>query len=88
MQDIDFEQCKFINEQMRILTFNDFVGNRKLLRDMFWEELDDNGRLFYMWYIYANIHMNETYKNYCWDYLNNYINDADLLYHLRFYRAR
>lgn len=88
MEDIDFEQCKFINEKMRFLTYVDFVGNRKLLKEMFQNELDDNGKLFYMWYIYANIHMNETFKNYCWDYLNGYMTDPDLIYRLRFYKAR
>lgn len=88
MTDYNFEQCEFINKRMRILTFNDFVANRKIIRRLFWEELDDNGRLFYMWYLYANIHMNETYKNCCWDYLNGYINDADVMFKLKFYKAR
>ena len=46
--------------------------------------------LFYKWYIFANIHMNETYKNAIWDYLNQFEEyyEINLLNLKRFYKAK
>lgn len=66
---VDFSVCEFINENMWFFTYYDFCDNAKAIKLLF-DKLDRNAKLFYMWYVYANIHMNETYKNAIWDYLN------------------
>lgn len=66
---IDFSQCRFIKEQMWFYTYNDFCNNRKIIKQKF-KQLSQDGKLFYMWYVYANVNMNEVAKNKIWDYLN------------------
>lgn len=84
---IDFSDCEFIEEQMKFYTFYDFCDNRYILRILF-HSLNRNAKLFYKWYVYANIHTNETYKNAIWDYLNDFIDDAQLLEMKIRYRAK
>ena len=36
-----------------------------------YEFLHPNAKLFYKWYVYANVHMAEHFKNAIWEYLNN-----------------
>lgn len=67
---IDFSQCRFIHDNMWFFTYQDFCANRKVIKRMF-KELDRDGKMFYMWYVYANIHMDEQRKNRIWDYLNS-----------------
>lgn len=70
MEKVDFSQCRFIKEEMWFYTYADFCQHHKSLKRLF-NTLDSNGKLFYMWYVYANINMGEMYKNRIWDYLNN-----------------
>lgn len=88
MNKIDFSQCRFISENMWFITYTDFCDNRRGIRRLF-NELDKNGKEFYMWYVYANIHMKECHKNAIWDYLNDYDPNAiELLRLARFYKSR
>lgn len=87
MEKFDYGFCEFIEKEMYIITFEDFYANRVVLKKRF-QMLSKNQKRFYMWYLYANIFMNETYKNYCWDYLNGYAKDPDLAYALRFYKVK
>lgn len=88
MVGVDFSECKFINESMRFYTYNDFCKNRKSLK-MLYKVLTQDGKIFYKWYVYANIHMNETFKNAIWDYLNGIDKDGSELMRLeRLYHAR
>jgi hypothetical protein len=87
MKDIDFTACPFIKEQLCFLTYTDFCHNAKLLKIIF-EGLDKDAKTFYKWYIYANIHMDEYFKNLIWEYLNTdeisaYINLIDSLHKYR-----
>lgn len=80
MEEVDFSKCAFIKEYMQYYTYADFCKYCKVIKS-YYESLDKNAKIFYKWYVYANIHMNETYKNAIWCYLNS--NDpmtyADLL---------
>lgn len=88
MNDYDFANCKYIHENMRFITFNDFYLNRKAIKRMY-DELDGNSKIFYKWYIYANIHMKETYKNGIWDFLNGYDDNGFNLLNLKLrYKSR
>lgn len=69
-ENVDFSKCQFIKEYMWFYTYKDFCNNRKIIKKYF-NEMDKNGKLFYMWYVYANINMDEIQKNKIWDYLNS-----------------
>lgn len=84
---IDFSVCEFIHENLNFYTYYDFCDNRKAIKRLF-KELNKNAKLFYMWYVYANIHMNETFKNAIWDYLNGYDDGSHLLELKKIYRAK
>ena len=87
MEWVDFSECEFINEEMKIYTYYDFCDNRRAIKRLY-RELTDNGRRFYMWYIYSNTHMNNHFKNTIWDYLNDFIDDVEVLYRKRLYKVR
>lgn len=89
MKDIDFTSCQFINEFLCFLTYFDFCKNAKLIK-VYYNALDDNAKRFYKWYVYANIHMDEVYKNYIWNYLNSSDEQSyiDLLDRLNKYKVK
>ena len=68
-ENVDFSKCRFIKENMWFFTFDDFKRNRKIIKEHF-KSLDKDAKLFYMWYVYANINISEIKKNKIWDYLN------------------
>lgn len=89
MKDVDFTVCPFIRDELCFLTYNDFCHNARILK-AFYQAMEDDAKIFYKWYVYANIHMDESYKNYIWEYLNSnelesYINLID---HLRKYKVK
>ena len=69
-ENVDFSVREFIDENMWFFIYDDFCINRRVIKKFF-KELDKNGKKFYMWYVYANIHLDENRKNKIWDYLNN-----------------
>lgn len=83
----DYKVCEFISEEMYFFTYYDFCDNRKQLKKLY-KSMSKPEQKFYMWYVYANIHCNETYKNFIWDYLNDYIDDCELLEKKKFYKAK
>ena len=87
IQEDAFSICPYIKEQMWFFTYYDFCDNRKVLRKMY-NELNNNAKQFYKWYVYANIHMDLTYKNKIWDYLNGFDNGEELLHSKQFYKAK
>lgn len=86
-KEVDFSYCEFIRENMSFYTYYDFCDNRKIIKKIF-KTMGKNEKLFYFWYIYANIHMDLVFKNAIWDYLNDYDNGLELLRLKRIYRAR
>lgn len=75
---IDFSDCEFINEEMKFYTFYDFCDNRYALKYLF-KKLNRNAQRFYMWYVYANVHMETYFKNAIWDYLNGFCEEERIL---------
>lgn len=73
----DFSECEFIHKQMRYYTYDDFYVDRKVIKKLF-NNLNKNGKRFYMWYVYANTHMSLKMKNAVWDYLNDFKNEEQL----------
>ena len=87
-EDIDFSFCDFIEEYMWFFTYYDFCDNRHYLKKVF-ETFTTNERVFYRYYVYANVHMDMQYKNAIWDYLNDYDPyGAELLRLKKIYRAK
>ena len=74
----DFSECAFINSEMKFYSYQDFIQNRRGIKRLF-KQLSRNGRIFYMWYIYSNTHISIGQKNKIWDWLNQFINDDELL---------
>ena len=70
MQETDFTFCKFIKENLCFFNLRDFYRNRRIIK-LFYEDLDNDAKQFYKWYVYANIFMNEKEKDAIWNYLNN-----------------
>ncbi len=87
IESVDYSICPFIKENMWFFTYYDFCDNRKVLKKMY-NELDKNAKQFYKWYVYSNIHMDLTYKNKIWDYLNGFDEGSELLKGKQFYKAR
>ena len=70
MKDNDFTECLFIKKELCYLDYIEFCKNAIVLK-LNYKELSKNGKIFYKWYVYANIHMTEYFKNIIWEYLNN-----------------
>lgn len=85
---IDFSICDFIEEQMWFFTYYDFCDNRKQIKELF-NSFTRQQKQFYKWYVYANIHMNETFKDRIWSYLNGYDEfGIELLNAKKIYKAK
>lgn len=69
MSDVDFRECRVIKDCLCFLTFDEFCKYRKLIVKSF-AELSEDGKLFYKFYVYANIHMELNYKDAIWSYVN------------------
>lgn len=78
MKNVDFSECEFIQENMRYFTFDDFYEDRYIIKREF-NKLSKNGKRFYLWYVFANIHMSLYKKNAIWDYINDYKDDKEIL---------
>jgi len=70
MTDNDFSICSFIKEELNFLTYYDFCKNAKIIK-AYYDVLEKNGKIFYKYYVYSNIHMTEYYKNLIWEFLNS-----------------
>ena len=81
----DFSECAFIEQAMKFYTYDDFCKNRHAIKRLF-KCLSKNGCIFYKYYVYANTHMTIIYKNKVWDYLNDFISDAELVHLLAMYK--
>lgn len=80
---MNFSQCRFIKENMWFYTFEDFYKNKAIIKKMF-KQMNQDGKLFYCYYVYANVNIKETLKNAIWDYLNF----DDIYYDLELSRLR
>ena len=70
MQESDFKECKYIDTFLKFYTLEDFYKHRILIRSRY-KALSTYAKMFYKWYVYANINMDQTQKNVVWEYLNN-----------------
>ena len=68
MTEKDYMECRFIDIEMRFYTFEDFLRDAKAIKRLY-KQL--NHKIFYQWYIYANIHISRKRKNMMWAFLND-----------------
>lgn len=88
MEYFDFSECQFICERMSFYTYYDFCDNCDRIKKHY-KRMNKNARLFYKWYVYANIHMSEFFKNKIWDFLNGYDENGEELYRAKiFYKVK
>lgn len=76
MTELDYKECRFIDIEMRFLDFNSFLRDAKAIKRLY-SAL--NHKIFYKWYVYANIHISLNRKNLMWSYLNDDITYEDLV---------
>lgn len=68
MTELDFKECRYIDIEMRFTTFESFLEDAKAIKRMY-RALTH--KIFYKWYVYANIHISLNRKNLMWSYLND-----------------
>ena len=79
---VDFSECEFIETYMNFYTYYDFCDSCNCIRKLY-DKLSPNGKKFYKWYVYANVHMKEYFKNAIWDYLNGFDDEKYKLMELK-----
>lgn len=79
MKDIDFSYCPFIKKELSFITYHDFCENAKITR-LHYRNMELNGKIFYKFYVYANIHTDEKRKDLIWEYLNSEDNEEKECY--------
>lgn len=77
MSDVDFKECRLIENCLCYLTFDEFFKYREVIAKAF-NELSKDGKLFYKFYVYANIHMELNYKDAIWNYVNLPIVESEM----------
>lgn len=77
MKEIDFSECEFIEQCMKFYSKRDFYKNAIIIKYLF-KKLSRNGRIFYRYYVYANVNIGLKEKHIIWDYLNDYKTIEDI----------
>lgn len=75
----DFKECDFISTEMKFYTYKDFCRNCNAIKRLYDKQLTKYGKIFYKWYVYANVHITIGQKNKIWDFINNYADLEELI---------
>lgn len=70
MNEYDMRSCRYIKENLRFVFYREFYRDRYLIRRLY-NQLDKDAKIFYKWFIYANIHTTIGEKNAIWEFLND-----------------
>lgn len=70
MKDVDFAECRFIRDELRYLFYKDFCEDCYIIKRQY-NKLSNNGKIFYKYFVYANIYTTLMQKNVIWEFLNN-----------------
>lgn len=89
MKNEDFSECKLINDILCFLTYDEFCKYKYFIRNNY-KNLTKNGKLFYKYYVYANIHIDTLRKDRIWNFLNceDFQTDFELMQALENYKAK
>lgn len=68
MTESDYKECRYIDIEMRFTTYDTFLEDARAIKRLY-KQL--NHKIFYKWYVYANIHISLDRKNKMWCYLND-----------------
>lgn len=83
---VDFSDCDYIKAELTFYTYNDFCNQRQIIKREY-NKLSDIQKTFYHYYIYANQHMKNTYKDRIKDFLEGDCDEEELLKILKSYKA-
>lgn len=67
MKKEEIRECQFIDEALKFYTYEDFYKDKKTIKAMY-RTLEN--KIFYKWFVYANINMILVQKDAIWEYLN------------------
>lgn len=68
MTEEEYKECRYIDNNLKFYTYRDFKRDAFYLRKLY-DKLPH--KIFYKWYIYANIHLTMKQKNIAWAFLNH-----------------
>lgn len=75
---------EIIDERLVFYGLDHFFKKRliikELLRTKSWKEV-----IIYQWYVYSRPFISEAIKNNIWDYLQDYMSEADFVLNYRYY---
>ena len=67
MKKEELRECQFIDEALKFYIYEDFYRDKKTIKAMY-RTLDN--KIFYKWFVYANINISLVQKDAIWEYLN------------------
>jgi len=83
----DFSDCRILDEILTFYTYVDFCNKSNLIKSKY-QKLNDTQKMFYHYYIYANQHMTQTYKDRIQEFLNDDCTKDELDNIIKFYKPR
>ena len=75
MTEEEYKECRYIDNNLKFYTYRDFKRDAFYLRVLY-DKLPH--KIFYKWYIYANIHLTLKQKDIAWSFLNHDVGYAEL----------
>lgn len=83
----DFSDCRILDDILTFYTYNDFCFKCDRIKAKY-QSLNPTQKMFYHYYIYANQHMTQTYKDRIKEFLNDDCSKEDLENIIKFYKPR
>lgn len=83
----DFSDCRILDETLTFYTYTEFCKKSNKIKFKY-ERLNETQKMFYHYYIYANQHMTQTYKDRIQEFLNDDCTKEELLNIIKFYKPR
>ena len=68
MTEEEYKECRYIDNDLKFYTYRDFKRDAFYLRKLYGKLPH---KIFYKWYVYANIHLTIKQKNIAWAFLNH-----------------
>lgn len=84
---VDVVDSKVIDKRLLFYGFENFFKRRLIIKALLPTKSVEE-RIIYRYYLYSQPFINDTLKNYMWDYLNNYMDEASFMLIHRNYSKR
>lgn len=75
------------DEGLLFIGFDEFYERRDEIKDLFWTK-NIKEQYIYKLYVYSRPFINDTYKDYIWDYIHDDITIVELAHYYTFYKRR